>query len=375
MSQGGDNLLCCGRFIATTAMATLSQACLCTGRCNGGVCHHVMSQGGDNLLCCGRLIATTAMASFGQASFHAGRCDSGICHHVMSQGRDNLLCCGRFIATSAVASFGQARLCAGRCDSGVCHHVMSQGIYIILLDHAPAGATPQCVALLGTSRRHDCVLILVTHVGHHNAVDGEAVSAVALVRHQTDRQSISADSNRLACQLRPGVLRPVHIEVVDICLHLGLRRECHIQRKSTLRLISIGLIQIILVIVTGLRISCLVQGFGLLLVDIDGQLSLCAPPGHRYRLCPRRGQIVFSQRQKARSIGDRFHAAILVRHRHYKVRHIQRFPYEIDGFVCLAGNRCGRRIAVSRPNQFASVAVAGAGCPLTVPVRIECIYA
>ena len=179
----------------------------------------------------------------------------------------------------------------------------------------------------------------------------------------------------LSCQILTGISRAIYIQIVDVRLHLCLLRECYIQRNGISLRISIGLVQIILVIVAGLRISCLVQGFGLLLVDIDGQLSLCAPPGHRYQLCPRRGQIVFFQRQKARSIGNRFHAAILARHRHYKVRHIQCFPCEIDGFVCLAGNRCGRRIAVSRPNQFASVAVAGAGCPLTVPVRIECIYA
>ena len=215
----------------------------------------------------------------------------------------------------------------------------------------------------------------MTHVGHHNAVDGEAVSAVALVRHQTDRQSISADSKRLARQLRSGVLCPIHIDVVYISLHLCLRREGDIQGSGSRCLVGIGFVQVILIIMAGLRIPLLVQGLCFPLVHIDFQLSGSPPVGNVDGLCPGGGHVAAAQLQQPRIIGDRFHVAILARHRHYKVRHIQRFPCEIDGFACLAGNRCGRRIAVSRPNQFASVAVAGAGCPLTVPVRIECIYA
>ena len=314
------------------------------------------------------------MATLSQARLCAGRCDSGICHHVMSQGGDNLLLRNRFVTAAAMATLSQARLCAGRCNGGICHHVMSQGGDIILLDHAPAGATPQCVALLGTSRRHDCVLILVAHVGLHDAVDGEAVSAVALVRHQTDRQSISADSNRLACQLRPGVLRPVHIEVVDICLHLGLRRECHIQRKSTLRLISIGLIQIVLIIVAGLRVARLVQGLGLFLMHINLQLRCMSLIGDINHLFPSGGHVVAAQLQQVGIIRNCLHAAVFMGQRHADAACVQRTIRQICGRTDFAGNICNRRIAVSMPLKIMTAFSFSCGSPCLILIWIKCTY-
>ena len=164
----------------------------------------------------------------------------------------------------------------------------------------------------------------MTHVGLHNAVDGEAVSAVALVRHQPDCQRISTDSKRLACQLRPGVLRSVHIEVVDICLHLGLRRESYIQRKSTLRLISIGLIQIVLIIMAGLRVALLVQGLGLFLMHINLQLRCMSLIGDINHLFPSGGHIVAAQLQQAGIVRNCLRAAVLMGQRYADASCVQR---------------------------------------------------
>ena len=333
-----------------------------------------MSQCGHNLLLGNHFAATTAMASFGQSSFRAGRCNSGICHHVMSQGRDNLLLRNRFVTAVTMATLSQARLCASRCNSRVCHHVMSQGIHIVLLDRTPAGASPQCVALLSASRRHDRVLILVTHVSLHDAVDGKAISAVVLVRHQPNRQRIPADGDRLPRQLRPGVLRPVHIEVVDIRLHLSLRRESHIQRKRALRLIGIGLIQIILIIMAGLRVSRLVQGLGLFLMYINLQLCCIPLVGDIDHLFPSRGHVVAAQLQQAGIIRNRLHTAVVMGQRHADAACVQRTIRHICGRTDFAGNICDRRIAVSLPIKILAAVRSCCGSPCLILIGIKCAY-
>ena len=316
------------------------------------------------------------MATLSQARLCAGRCDSGICHHVMSQGGDNLLLRNRFVTTTAMASFGQSSFRAGRCNGGICHHVMSQGGNIVLLDHAPAGATPQCVALLGTSRRHDCVLILVDCVSLHDAIDGEAVSAVALVRHQPDRQSISADSNRLACQLRPGVLRSVHIEIVDICLYFCLRRECHLQRICPLRTVGISLIQIILIIMAGLRVARLVQGLGLFLVYIYINLHLrrISLIGDIDHLFSWRGHVVAAQLQQAGIIRDRLHAAVFMGQCHADAACVQRTILQIYRCADFAANICNWRISISRPVKILAAVLSCRGSPCFILIWIKCTY-
>ena len=374
MPHGGYNLLRCGRSITAAAMAALRHTGFRAGRCNSRVCHHVMPHGGHNLLCRGRPIAAAAMAALRQTGFRASRCNSGIYHHVMSQCGHNLLLGNHFAATTAMASFGQSSFRAGRCNSRVCHHVMSQGIHIVLLDRTPAGASPQCVALLSASRRHDRVLILVTHVSLHDAVDGKAISAVVLVRHQPNRQRIPADGDRLPRQLRPGVLRPVHIEVVDIRLHLSLRRESHIQRKRALRLIGIGLIQIILIIMAGLRVSRLVQGLGLFLMYINLQLCCIPLVGDIDHLFPSRGHVVAAQLQQAGIIRNRLHTAVVMGQRHADAACVQRTIRHICGRTDFAGNICDRRIAVSLPIKILAAVRSCCGSPCLILIGIKCAY-
>ena len=374
VSQGGHNFLRCGRFITAAAMAALCQARFSAGRRNGGVRHHIVAQCRHNLLRRDHFIAAATMAALRQTSLCTSRCNSGIRHLVVAQGGHNLLRCSRPIAAAAMAPLRQARLRASRRNGGIRHHVMSQGIHIVLLDHIPAGTSPQCIALLGTSRRHNRVLILVAHVGHHNAVDGEPISTVALVRHQPDRQRISADSKRLACQLRPGVLRPVHIEVVDICFHLSLRRECHIQGKCALCLVGIGLIQIILIIMAGLRVALLVQCLGLFLMYINLQLRRMPLIGNIDHLFPSRGHVIAAQLQQAGIIRDRLHAAIFMGQRHADAACVQRTIRQICSCTDFAGNIRNRRIAISMPLKITTAFSFRCRSPCLILIWIKCTY-
>ena len=229
------------------------------------------------------------------------------------------------------------------------------------------------IRILSPAEGTHTVFILVFHIGLHDAVDGESVCTVALIRNQPDRQRVPLDGDRLARQLRSGVLCPIHIDVVYISLHLCLRREGDIQGNGSRCLVGIGSVQVILIIMAGLRIPLLVQGLCFPLVHIDFQLSGSPPVGNVDGLCPGGGHVAAAQLQQPGIIENSLRAAVLMGQCHAQALGIQGIVGQVRRLVNAAGRGGNRLRAVAYPGEMGTAGLARTLRPLAVVHRVKCV--